>query len=123
MNQQQPDPDPLGQYQFDAHGRFVDLNEMALERYPAPPPVRWVPVDDLGTVKGLRVAVNSRRGPEYDIRAATDVIVDDTGRWVNVVREWRWYAWLQTPEHQRGTTVPRANCWPSNQVWAEVYDT
>lgn len=116
------DDDPLGQLQFDAFGRLVDLDEMAVERYPAPPAVRWVPVDDLGHVQGRRVAVNSRRGPEYDLRAATDVITDDEGRWVNIVEEWRWYAWCQAPADQRPPVVPRAVCWPSNMVWAEVYD-
>ena len=123
MNQQQPDPDRLGQYQFDAFGRFVDLNEMEVERYPAPPPVRWVPVDDLGTVQGMRVATNSRKGPQFHMRAATDVIVDDEGRWVNVVEEWRWYSWNEAPEDHRPPVVPRAICWPSYMVWAEVYDT
>lgn len=122
MNQQ-PDPDPLGHYQFDAFGRFVDLNEMELERYPAPPPVRWVPVDDLASVKGMRVATNSRQGPQYDLRAATDVITDDTGTYVNVVEEWRWFYWNALPEDQRPPRVPRAIAYPTYKVWAEVYDT
>lgn len=118
------DHDPLGQYQFDAYGRFVDLDEMELERYPAPPLPRLVPVDDLGTVKGMRVAVNSRRGPQYDLRAVSDVFIDnDGGRWVNIALECRWYAWLNTPECQRPESVPRATCWPTDMVWAEVYDT
>ena len=122
MTDQPDDRDPLGQLQFDAFGRFVDLDEMAVERYPAPPAVRWVPVDDLAHVQGLRVATNSRRGPRYDLRAATDVIIDDEGRWVNVVEEWRWYSWNEAPEHTRPPVVPRAVCWPSYMVWAEVYD-
>jgi len=115
------DDDPLGQLQFDAFGHLVDLDEMDLERYPAPPTVRWVPVDDLAHVQGMRVATNSRRGPQYDLRAASDVIEDDTGRWVNVVAEWRWYYWLELPEDQRPQQVPRAVAYRSNMVWAEVY--
>lgn len=119
----QPDlPDPLGRLQFDAYGRFVDLDEMELERYPAPPPIRWVPADDLPHIQGLRVATNSRRGPRYDLRAATDVLIDAEGRWVNVVEEWRWYSWNEAPQSERPPVVPRAVCWPSNMVWAEVYD-
>lgn len=114
--------DPLGRLQFDAYGHLVDLNEMELERYPAPPPVRWVPVDDLGTVRGMRVATTSRSGPQYHMRAATDVLEDDTGRWVNVVEEWRWYCWNEAPEASRPPVVPRAVCWPSYMAWAEVYD-
>ncbi len=115
------DDDPLGQLQFDAFGHLVDLDEMELERYPAPPSVRWVPVDDLAHVQGMRVATNSRRGPQYDLRAASDVIEDDTGRWVNVVAEWRWYYWLELPGDQRPQQVPRAVAYRSNMVWAEVY--
>lgn len=116
------DDDPLGQLQFDAFGHLVDLDEMELERYPAPPSVRWVPVDDLAHVQGMRVATNSRRGPQYHMRAATDVITDLEGSWVNVVAEWRWYAWHQMPQDERPPVVPRATSWPSNMVWAEVYD-
>lgn len=117
----QPD-DPLGQFQFDAFGRFVDLDDMRLERYAAPPAVRWVPVDDLGSIRGRRVATNSRTGPQYDLRAATDVIIDETGRWVNIVAEWRWYLWNEAPEDKRPPQVPRAIVYPSYMVWAEVYD-
>lgn len=115
-------PDPLSRLQFDAFGRFVDLDEMELERYPAPPPVRWVPADDLPRVKGMRVATHSRRGARYDLRAASDVIKDDTGSWVNVVEEWRWYSWKEAPQSERPPVVPRAVCWRSCMVWAEVYD-
>ncbi len=118
-----PDHDPLGQYQFDAYGRFVDLDEMELERYPAPPPVRWVPVDDLGSIQGMRIATNNRKGPQYNLRAATDVITDDTGSYVYVVAEWRWYFWQELPEDSRPERVPRAIAYPSYMVWAEVYDT
>lgn len=95
---------------------------MELERYPAPPPVRWVPVDDLGSVQGMRVATNSRQGPQYNLRAVTDVITDDSGNWVHIVEEWRWYFWQQVPEDQRPPRVPRATCLPTRLVWAEVYD-
>lgn len=114
--------DPLGQLQFDAFGRLVDLDEMELERYTAPPAVRWVPVDDLPHVQGLRVATNSRQGPQYDMRAATDVFTDDTGNYVSIVEEWRWYLWHQLPAEERPTMVPRAICLPTRLVWAEIYD-
>ena len=92
------DDDPLGQLQFDAFGRLVDLDEMELERYPAPPRVRWVPVDDLAHVQGLRVATEQpARASVRTCSAATDVLTDDEGRWVNVVEEWRWYAWHEMP--------------------------
>lgn len=116
------DEDPLGQLQFDAFGHLVDLDEMELERYPAPPAVRWVPVDDLPYVQGMRVAINSRKGPVYDLRAATEVFSDDSGRFVNVVEEWRFFAWHQIPVAERPPLVPRSTCLPTRLVWAEVYD-
>lgn len=116
------DEDPLGHLQFDAFGRLVDLTEMELERYPAPPPIRWVPVDDLAFVQGMRVATNSRQGPQYNLRAATEVIEDETGRWINIVEEWRWFLWHQLPSDERPPLVPRATCLPTRLVWAEVYD-
>lgn len=122
MTDQPHERDPLSRLQFDAFGRFVDLDEMEIERYPAPPPVRWVPVDDLPYVQGMRVAVTSRRGPQYDLRAATEVFSDDTGRYVNVVEEWRFFAYYQAPAEGRPPVVPRAACLPTRLVWAGVYD-
>ena len=114
--------DPLAQLQFDAFGRLVDLDEMEVERYSAPPPVRWVPVDDLPYVQGMRVAINSRKGPVYDLRAATEVFDDGSGRFVNVVEEWRFFSWHHMPPAERPPLVPRATCLPTRLVWAEVYD-
>lgn len=122
MTDQPDERDPLAQLQFDAFGRFVDLDEMELERYPAPPPPRWVPVDDLPYVQGMRVAINSAKGPKYNLRAATEVFTDDTGRYVNVVEEWRFFAWHHMPADERPPVVPRSACVPTRLVWAEVYD-
>jgi hypothetical protein len=93
--------------------------EMKRRRYPPPPPTTPRHVLDVPTVIGQRLILMTPNGPLRDYRAASEVIIDDSGSWIRVVAEHRWYAWLETPEDTRPPSCPRAKAWSTTNVWVE----
>lgn len=94
--------------------------EMKRRRYPPPPPLTPRHVLDVPSVIGRRLILMTPTGPKRDFRAASDVIVDESGSHVRVVEEWRWYRWLAMPEDTRPEACPRARAWSATNVWVET---
>lgn len=93
--------------------------EMQRRRYPPPPPLTPRHVLDVPSVIGRRLILMTPDGPKRDYRAASDVIIDDSGSHIRVVEEWRWYAWLAMDESTRPASCPRARAWSATNVWVE----
>lgn len=74
---------------------------------------------DVPTVDGQRVVLMTPAGPLYDYRAASEVFSDDSGTWIKVVQEWRWYAWREMPDAVRPSSCPRSRAWSTTNVWVE----
>jgi hypothetical protein len=108
---------------LDGHGVVHDLSSARRKKFPQPPAVIAVPVDDVASVYGRRVVHQKEDGPVYDLRAASEVFTDSSGSWIKVVREWRWYAWLATPAAARPEVCPRAIALATLNVWVEQYDS
>lgn len=104
---------------FDGHGLLHDVSSARRKQYPQPAPVVAIPVVDVATVYGRRVVHQKEDGPVYDLRAVSEVFTDAAGTWIKVVPEWRWYAWIATPEDKRPETCPRATALPTLNVWVE----
>jgi hypothetical protein len=107
---------------LDGHGVLHDLSSARRKKFPQPPAVVAVPVEDVASVYGRRVVHQREDGPVYDLRAASEVFTDSSGSWIKVVREWRWYAWLATPKQSRPQICPRAIALATLNVWVEQYD-
>jgi hypothetical protein len=113
------DYDELDRFAVDGRGILHDLTSARLKRYPQPAPIVPIPVVDSPNVLGSRVICVNQRGPIYDLRAASDVFTDESGTWVRIVSERRWYAWLEESPESRGAACPRAVAWPAANVWVE----
>jgi len=79
------------------------------------PPARHpVPVDQMPAVRGKRVVLSTQEGFVYDMRASSEVYVDESGRHVvDVVSEEDWYRWMLTGE------APQVARWNTGHVWVE----
>jgi hypothetical protein len=86
-----------------------------------PPPDKGPPphVLDVPAVTGRRLILMTENGPIYDCRAASEVFADESGTWIKVVEEWRWYAWREMPEPTRPPSCPRARAWSTTNIWVE----
>jgi hypothetical protein len=105
----------------DGHGVVHDMSSARRKQHRQPPPVVAVPVVDVASVYGCRVVHQKESGPVYDLRAVSEVFTDAAGSWIKVVPEWRWYAWIASPESSRPQTCPRATALPTLNVWVEQY--
>jgi len=79
------------------------------------PPVRQpVPVDQVPAVRGKRVVLSTSEGFVYDMRASSEVYIDESGRdVVDVVSEEDWYRWMLTK------TAPTVARWRAALVWVD----
>ena len=89
------------------------------ESFGIPPTRRPQHVMDVPSVEGRRVILMTPAGPLYDYRAASEVFTDDSGSWIKIVQEWRWYAWREMPEASRPEACPRARAWSTTNVWLD----
>lgn len=109
------------QWEFDGHGRLIDLGARKMvECYGPPEATTWVSVDDLPSVLGLAVADSGPFDTQYDLRACSEVYEQAGSRWVNLVHQAQWWAWLALSEDQRSERCPRSMARRSMHVWAEV---
>lgn len=109
------------QWEFDGHGRLIDLNRpMVVESYGPPEPTQWVSVDDLASVSGMPAADVRPERTYYDLRVCSEVYEQGGSRWVNLIHESLWWAWKASPADDRPESCPRAVARRSIHVWAEV---
>jgi hypothetical protein len=113
------DHDDLDRFVVDGRGVIHDVTSSRRKVYPQPPPIAPVPVVDVPSVLGRRVICVNERGPIYDLRASSEVFTDDSGSWIRVVSERRWYAWLDEARESRGSSCPRSIAWAATNVWLE----
>lgn len=115
-----PDDEPP-EVVVDGHGVPRDVTSARRRFYGPPPPPRPARhVLDLPSVLGRRLILVYEQGPVYDVRAASEVWTDESGSWVKVVDEWRWYAYLEADPAARPSSCPRAVAWATTNVWVEA---
>lgn len=113
-------PDDNQEIVVDADGVPRDVTSARRRFYGPPPPPRPPQhVLDVPTVLGRRLILMYDDGPVHDVRAASEVWTDDSGTWIKVVEEWRWYAYLESDPTTRPPSCPRAIAWATTNVWVE----
>lgn len=120
--------DDLAGWAVDGRGRVCDLSAPVLPHHEGPAGIRVVPVDDVGSVLGRRVVCMRHDGPIRDLRAASEVFTEPPiggmsgPRMIQVVEEWRWYAWQLDRQPGRPDRCPCTAAWYAANVYVETED-
>jgi hypothetical protein len=68
-------------------------------------------VGQFAPLRGLDLVLVNEQGSHRDYRAWSDLLVEDDGAWVEVVRERHWWVWSITG------VQPRVIRWPAGAAW------